>query len=320
VSYLLRYRARAAAALSHAEIQMPGAPTDITARRDGETLVVTAWQGGWPCPATEVTLHWPGGGQAQATTDLAGRATFTYPKLTRSGFIGVRARVVEGVQGEQEGKKYTEVHHWTTLSFPVSVPLSTSQTLRKALSDNHDVIGRAAFNTTLFSGTITRQQAELHLRQRALILSEVDRILRTAPTLSSVYGPAQKASLEYLRRDLSALGLGVLPADEAGEGVRELLEELRESEVRGPYFALGVWHVFYGGTVHGGRVIGERLERVLGVALTHYRKTDGYAEYIAAVDAIAVPDLGQELLLGGQTTYRRLLIAMNARVFQANLR
>jgi hypothetical protein len=311
VSYLLRYRARAAADLASAGLPTKGAATDVTVTQDGATMVITALQDGWPCPETEVTLHWPGG-EASATTNLAGTARLPWPKLEQSGFVGVRAKIIEGVPGESEGKKFAETHHWTTLSFPVSVPLSTSQTLRKALSGNHEIIGRAAFNRTLFSGAITRQQAELHLQHRALILTEVDRILRSTPALQSVYGEPQRACVAYLSSDLKAHGIALPTPESVSPPIRDLLEELRTQDA---YFALGVWHVFYGGTVNGGRMIGVRLEKVLGVALTHYSKTDGYREYLLGIDRLDSPVVREALARGAQAAYRHLTASMNDEIF-----
>ncbi len=315
VDYLLRYHARAAASPEDAS-RASGAAFELRATRTGGELAVSVWQDGWPVPATEVTLHLPGTAEEQktATTDLKGEVRFAFPEPTQTGFVGIRAKIVEENPGTFEGKNYAEVHHWTTLTFPVG---SFVQTLRAALGVHHDDAGRAAFNTTLFAGKLTRSQLEVHFQQRALIHHETDRVLTAAmPTLGALYGPAQKDVLVSLREDLTSLGSSWPTEAQARPSTAAFLQEIRESEKSGPFFALGVQHVYFGGITNGGRLIGQKINTVLNFSSNYYSKTDGYRQYLGEVNKISSPTDQSEMLRGGQAAYRYILTSSNEDVFK----
>jgi heme oxygenase len=265
-----------------------------------------------------VTAHWPGSEQAPTTTsDVKGEARFAWPGKLASGFVGVRAKVVEETAGEYEGKKFTQKHHWATLTFPSGVAETLTRRLSSAFRKNHEVVAGSAFNVTLFQGQLTRSQAEIHLQQRALVHTELDRILSAAdPTLGLPYGPAQKALLPLLKSDLIAMGSGWPTEAQARPLTKAFLEEIRQSEKQGPYFALGVFHVYYGGTTNGGRAIGQKLTSAVGFSPAYYSQSDGYKDYLREVDKISAPDAQAELLRGGQAAYRYILASMNEKVFQ----
>ena len=317
--YLLLYHPSAATSLEAAK-EKSAESIELRAWRDSDSLVVQAWSGGWLVPATEVTVHWPGTKLApSAMTDLKGEARFTWPRKLASGFVGVRAKVVEETRGELDGKKYTQKHHWATLTFPsgVGAEESLSRRLSSAFRKNHETVAGSAFNVTLFQGRLTRAQAIIHLQQRALIHNEVHRILTEAdPALNLPYGSAQREPLTLLFSDLIAMGSGWPTEAQARPSTHTFLEEIRESQKRGPYFALGVYHVYYGGTTNGGRMIGQKLTQAVGFTPTYYAQSSGYLDYLREVDKIVATDAQAELLRGGQAAYRYILAAMNEKVFQ----
>ncbi|MBC7808000.1 MAG: hypothetical protein H7145_17870, partial [Akkermansiaceae bacterium] len=301
-------------------------PAELLARRDGETLVVSVRQGGWPVAQTEVWVHTPGSDTpVSIRTDELGEARVTFPTGKIGGFVGVRALVKEAKPGEAGGKKYPAVHRWATLTFPnPAVPVATaankpfSQILRASYANNHEVVGAAAFNKTLFDGKLTKEQLSTHLQQRALVHNEVHRILSGAdPTKPVPYGAAQKNVLVLLADDLTALGSGVPTEAQARPLTKSFLQEIRESERNGPYFALGVQHVYYGGITNGGRMIGEKIGETLQFTPTYYAKSDGYQEYIAEVNKIADPKARAEMIRGGQAAYRYIIDSSNEEVFKA---
>jgi hypothetical protein len=328
VDYLLLYHAKGTVSLQSAG-KASTAAFEIVATREGDALVASVRQDGWPVPATEVTLHVPGSDrQTTATTDLSGSVRFPFPVIQGFGFVGLRAKVVEGKAGTAQGKPYTQVHHWTTLTFPLgertapTVPsdsLSLTRFLRKQFEVNHDIVGHAAFNDTLFHGTLTRQQALIHFQQRALVHSEVHRILIGAdPALPIPYGPGQKEVLTYLFTDLIAMGSGWPTEAQARPLTAAFLQEIRESEKRGPYFALGVQHVYYGGITNGGRMIGQKIAACLGFSPGYYAKSAGYREYLAQVDTLVGAEVRAEMLRGGQAAYRYIIASSNEDIFKTS--
>lgn len=317
VDYLLVYEPSAAVSLEAAKDKGTGS-AELRARREGDALVVQVWHEGWLASGVEVTAHWPGSELApSATTDGKGEARFPWPSKLQSGLIGLRAKVVEEATGEHDGKKYTQKHHWATLTLPSGIEESLTRRISSAFRKNHEVAAGSAFNVTLFQGQLTRSQAELHLQQRALVHNEVHRILNAADSALGVpYGPAQKALLPLLLSDLIAMGSGWPTEAQARPLTREFLEELRQSEKQGPYFALGVFHVYYGGTTNGGRMIGQKLTQAVGFTPTYYAQSGGYADYLREVDKITSSEAQAELLRGGQAAYRYILASLNEKVFQ----
>ena len=250
IDYLLVYHARGNATLFAAS-EPSKAPFEVLIRQEGSELIARVCQDGWPVPEAEVTLHLPGTEtETTKTADLKGEARFALPTPFVSGTVGVRAKIVEGKTGELEGKKYAQVHHWATATAPLAPPETFTRSLRKSFEGFHESVSGAAFNATLFSGKLTRAQIETHLQQRALVHNELHRILNGAAGLP--YGPAHKEMLNYLFSDLLAMGSGWPTEAQARPRTAAFLTELRASEARGPYFALGVLHVYYGGTTNGG--------------------------------------------------------------------
>jgi hypothetical protein len=296
-------------------------------------------------PKAEVYAQWPG--QANPTTyptDLKGEARIPWPAAFGKGFVGLRALVKEAKAGRADGKPYPVVHRWTTLTFPVegtanapsvaaaprpveaqvasTAPAAPgdkpfTQILRESYGVNHEVVGNALFNQAVFAGKLTRAQLEVHLQQRALVHNEVHRILIHAPaSLNIPYGPEQKNVLTLLFSDLVAMGSGWPTEPEARPLTRDFLREIRESEKRGPYFALGVMHVYYGGITNGGRMIGAKIGETTGVNLAYYEKSDGYRPYAGQVNKISDPKAREEMIKGGQAAYRYIIASSNEDVFK----
>lgn len=118
VDYLLGYHAKATTSLAAAKA-VSGSPAEVLAWRDGDFLVVRVLQDGWPSPAAEVTVHWPAD-VATITTDLKGEARVPWANAATAGFVGVRAKVIDATPGTQDGKSFTQIHHWATLTFPLA--------------------------------------------------------------------------------------------------------------------------------------------------------------------------------------------------------
>lgn len=338
-AYLLVYHAKGAASLQAASTDAK-APAELLAKQEGTDLVVTVKQGGWPVPSTEVWVQWPGDANPTSfTTDVAGQARIPWAKEKFGGFVGVRAMVSEKKAGENVGVKYTAIHHWATLTFPVDGPKPVApaavaasnavapgtekpftQVLRASYAHNHEVVGNAAFNKTLFDGKLTKDQLEVHLQQRALIHNELHRILNAADPAKHVpYGAAQKNVLVLLFNDLITMGSGWPTEAQARPLTKAFLQEIRDSESKGPFFALGVQHIYFGGITNGGRMIGAKIGETIKFTPSYYEKSDGYREYLPAVDKITDPEAQKEMIRGGQAAYKYIIESSNEDIFQSKV-
>lgn len=123
VPYLLVYHAKGADSLAAAGTAAKDAD-EILARRDGKSLVVTVLQNDKAAVKSDVYVKWPGDEEeSPVTTDSKGEVRLPWPEKVRiAGFVGVRAMVPEAKSGELDGKKYTVIHNWTTLTFPIDGP------------------------------------------------------------------------------------------------------------------------------------------------------------------------------------------------------
>lgn len=330
-TYLLVYQAKGAASLAAAG-QAASGPVELLARRDGAALVVSVRQNGKTVPKSDVWVQWPGAEDpVSVQTDLSGQVRVPWSPSagstpSQTGFVGVRTMVSEAKAGETAGKKYAFIHRWATLTFPVTGPQAAvaaaekpfRQILRASFGDNHETVSNAAFNQTVFDGKLTKKQLEIHFQQRALIHNELHRILIGAdPALHVPYGAAQKNVLVLLFSDLITIGSGWPTEAQARPLTQAFLKDIRDSEKQGPYFALGVQHVYYGGITNGGRTIGEKIGETLKFTPTYYEKSDGYPDYLPLVDKIADPKARQEMIRGGQAAYRYIIASSNEDVFKA---
>ncbi len=120
VPYLPIYHSIGAASLADAGVDAKQ-PYEVLARRTGNDLVVSVLEHGKPVSGAEVWVQWHGveDKPKSVKSDASGSVVSPWPAKTSPGFVGVRALIIESKPGEAEGKKYTEVHHWAILTFPV---------------------------------------------------------------------------------------------------------------------------------------------------------------------------------------------------------
>ncbi len=193
------------------------------------------------------------------------------------------------------------------------------QTLTRRLSASfgtmHDQASNTAFITTVMAGTLTQSQLKDHLVQRAIINEEVDRVLRHSHIKPLPYGRDQKQILVLLRDNLRTLGCEWPKPSDAWPLTHTFLDQIKESEKQGPYFALGVFHVYYGGITHGGRDIGGMIDKQLKTNLTYYQKSDGYEAYAKQVNAITDPAAQSEMMRGADAAYPYIIAVNNSDSF-----
>jgi len=123
--------------------------------------------------------------------------------------------------------------------------------------------------------------------------------------------------LVFLFTDLITLGSGWPTEAQARPLTAAFLQEIRESEKKGPYFALGVQHIYYGGITNGGRIIGQTIAEDLHFTPTYYLKSDGYQDYLPKVNQISDPAARAEMIRGGQEAYKYIIASSNEDVFKA---
>jgi len=189
--------------------------------------------------------------------------------------------------------------------------------LQESFGQNHEIVGHTAFIQTLMSGKLTRPQLDAHLQQRALIHEEIDSILMTAGSTKVPYGDAQRQVLTLLHKDMEDMGTPWPKETDAWPLTKKLLQEIRDSVKEGPFFALGVLHVYYGGITHGGRDIGAIIDKDLRVNLSYYLKSDGYGDYAKQVNLILTPKDQQEMIRGADSTYRYIITSNDDSFFQS---
>jgi hypothetical protein len=122
--FLLHYHARAAATNESAQ-KPSGLAVEALATQSGNRVTVEIRQDDWTVPNVPVTLH-TNGTILAATTDLAGKATFTLPQTAR-GVCGIRAEITDNTPGKHDGKDYELVRHYTTLTFPLNSTTEVAQ-------------------------------------------------------------------------------------------------------------------------------------------------------------------------------------------------
>ena len=123
--------------------------------------------------------------------------------------------------------------------------------------------------------------------------------------------------LVLLFTDLMNMGSFWPMESDARPLTKSFLEEIKESAKNGPYFALGVMHVYYGGITNGGRIIGQTISDNIKITPTYYLKSDGYPEYIEEVNKITDPEARKEMIRGGQEAYKYIIASSNEDIFKA---
>jgi len=313
--FWLKYYAKGATNLAASQVILD-LPVELTAARSagGET-VVTVLLSGKPALGADVVVEDATGKQTfEGKTGPDG--TTTLPKS--QGPLEVRALVTDPTPGTNEGKPYELVRSYSTLwvTDPSSEPLTGL--LRKSFGDKHEVVSHSAFIETVMAGKLTKSQLADHLEQRALIHEAIDSELRRASLDKALYGPDQRQVLTLLRSNLETLGLRWPRGSAALPLTRSFLDQIEASRKQGPYFALGAFHVYYGGITHGGRDIGATIDQSLGTSLSYYEKSDGYAPYARAVDGITDPAARQEMIRGADEAYRYIIAVDNLDIFKAS--
>ena len=116
--FLLEYYARGTATLAEAGAST-GAPLEVLARQDGAQVVASVRRGATGVANSPVYVHFPSGRKLELTADEQGDVRFD---LDGAGLYGVRARWMEERQGSAEGKEFSEVRHYATLTFGATAP------------------------------------------------------------------------------------------------------------------------------------------------------------------------------------------------------
>ncbi len=112
--FMLYYYAKAAADPASSQTSI-GLPLEMSATDAGGTLTVRVTQGGAPAAGAEVVATLPGEAKPfTGKTDAEGRLAL--PRLVGLGAVAVRAGVAEEAKGEFEGKPFTMVRRYTTLT------------------------------------------------------------------------------------------------------------------------------------------------------------------------------------------------------------
>lgn len=300
--YWLRYFAKACPDVGAASKAL-GLAFEIAAEPAAKGLLLTVTIDGKPVSGAEITLA--GSSEPAGKTDAQGRF------LVPGGAVAIRATLVQIGKGEHGGNAYDLIRLYSTLTIGAQATPLTKR-ISAAFGDDHEIVQRTKFIDTLMAGKLTRAQLVDHLQQRALVHEAMDRILNGKRL--AAYGPEQVAVLTFLRQDLAAMGTPWPTPADAWPSTAEFLKTL---EAEGPYYALGAFHVYYGGITHGGRAIGARIGRSLGVNLAYYAKSDGYAAYVERVNQIADPDAQRAMIRGGVAAYRYIIAINNADEFGA---
>lgn len=308
--FWLKYYAKAAATVE-ASRKSVGLPVEISLRRitDGIMIAKVA-QNGKPVEGAEVTIEVSTGDKGLdngGKTDALGEIQMQQS----SGPFAIRVLVTENVKGPG----YDLIRSYSTLNIGVS-PKPFSRVLHDSFGDNHDVVSHSGFIETVMAEKLTKAQLVDHLRQREIVNTELDRILGGASAVP--YGPKQKEVKTLLQADLTSLGAPMTTEAEAWPVTKAFLNEIRASEKQGPYFALGVFHVYYGGITNGGRDIGTMIGDQTKFTPTYYLKSDGYMDYLKALNALPLSEEAKaEAIHGGQSAYRYIIAVNDEAAFKA---
>lgn len=133
--FLLTYYAKAARNFDEAATKV-GTGMEVIATRHGENIMAVVLLNGEPAVDAQAFIHGPNGLLVDST-DEEGRLEFTQPM---HGTLGIRVRVIEEKEGEQNGTAYSESRSYATLSVPLDaygIPtgrLEAKEMLRRASS------------------------------------------------------------------------------------------------------------------------------------------------------------------------------------------
>lgn len=328
--FWLYYYAKAAAT-PQASQTIYGTPLEVTASigADGKP-VLTVLQNSKPAAGAEVAVALPTADAAfTAKSDADGHVTLP---SALSGPLAVRAMLVEQTKGTEGGKSYDFIRRYASLtvgaiegrgqtlsasvggSAPAGEPLTRQ--LSKAFGNNHMVVSQTAFINLVMDNKLTRDEFEAHLQQRALVHDAIHKILVAADPAKVPYGPDQKQVLTLLFGDLMQINSDWPKDSQAWPLTKSFIQEIQDSAKKGPYFALGVMHVYYGGITHGGRDIGAMIGDKLKISPNYYLKSDGYDEYAKRVNQITDPEAQKEMIRGGVEAYKYIIASNNDPFFK----
>ena len=303
--FLLQYYAKAATSAEASQTRI-GLPVELSVAKDGQgRTVLTVLHEGKPAAGADVTIERP-----VFTNVFEGKTgadgTVLLPEA--KGPLAVRAAVTVAGKGVHDGATYDLARRYGTLTVGVAQKPFTRR-LSEAFGDNHRIVSRSAFIETVMGEKLTKAQLVDHLRQREIVNAALDAILDGKPDVP--YAAPQKEVLTLLRADLKALGADAPKEADAWPLTKGFLAEMRESAAKGPWFALGVFHVYYGGVTNGGRDIGAMIGDQTGYTPAYYLKSDGYRTYLDELNAATLsPEAQAEAIRGGQAAYR-YIIAIN---------
>lgn len=309
--FWLNYFAKAAASPAASQVKL-GLPVELTFAKTATKSVITVLEKGRPVMGAVVVIEEPDGTVA-FEGKTAPDGTIAIP--ASKGALAVRALVEKSVKGSHDGKAYDLIRNYSTLtiqgeaSAPTAPkPKAFTRVLSESFGDNHDVVGNTAFVRTLMDGKITQEQVAHHFQQRALIHEACEKVILAAdPSKTAAYGDQQKEVLTLLKADMAKMGVGWPAREEAWPLTKKLIEEIEASEKEGPYFALGIFHVYFGGITHGGRDIGAIIGKTIKFDPTYYLKSDGYRPYAVKVNEITDPAARKEMLRGGKEAYKYII-------------
>lgn len=299
--FRLRYFAKAATTAAASQAKL-GLPLELSATQTPDKhWVVVVRQDGKPVGGASLTVE--GGPEIKTSED--GTAT-----LPVSDVLAVRALVEDKTKGSEDGKSYELTRSYSTLTIGgkgTKVKPLTQQ-LKESFGNQHEVVSHSGFIETVLAKKVTKDMLAVHLQQRELIHEAIDKILSGKPGVP--YGEPQKEVLTLLRADMTSLGLKTAPARPITEAF------LKQVAKESPYFALGVFHVYYGGITNGGRYIGSVIGEATGFTPTYYEKSDGYRAYLALVDQITDPAAQAEVIRGGKAAYQFIIDTNNESIFK----
>lgn len=92
-------------------------PLDMVPSQQGDGIALQVTMDGKPVAGAEVTIVDDANEQQKLTTDATGRVVLRNPK---SAVYSVRAKWVEEKSGENEGKKYESIRHYSTMALNLS--------------------------------------------------------------------------------------------------------------------------------------------------------------------------------------------------------
>ena len=309
--FLLQYYAKAAATPEASRTRL-GLPVELSVNQDaaGRT-VLTVLHEGKPAAGADVVIEEP-----VFTNVFEGKTgsdgTVLLP--ASKGSLAVRAAVSVSGKGVHDGAAYDLTRRYGTLTVGAALPEKPlTRRISEAFGNDHAVVSRSAFIETVMGEKLTKGQLIDHLRQREIVNAALDAILSDRPEVP--YGAPQREMLTLLRADLRALDAG--PAD-AWPLTKAFVERIERSKAQGPWFALGVFHVYYGGVTNGGRDIGASIGEQVKYTPAYYLKTDGYREYLKALNAKTVsPEAEAAMVEGGKAAYRYIIAINDEATFKA---